>query len=81
MQSSWFFCCANWAVRRESNTYAERGESGGVFLIALRAVGEGERQEGEVVVHHRDLRRRVHRLLHQELERFLQSMASQPHEN
>lgn len=59
MQSTWFFCCANWAVRRESNTYAERGESGGVFLIALRAVGEGERQEGEVVVHHRDVQQSI----------------------
>lgn len=59
MQSSWFFCCANWTVRRESNTYAERGESGGVFLIAPRAVGESERQEGEVVVHHRDVQQSV----------------------
>lgn len=59
MQSSWFFCCANWAIREESSTYAERGESGGVFLISRRAVGQSERQEGEVVVHHRDVQQAI----------------------
>ena len=34
-----------------------------------------------LLIHHRELLRRIHRLLHQALERFLQSMASQPHEN